>query len=72
MSFKEYLNEAKVQKEFDDSIDATDFMDKLGFMINSPALLDWAGHTGPKAKKIIKNIVSAWSDFDKEIENFSQ
>ncbi len=53
MSFKDYFLQQTAGKtavvesatKFDDSVDATEFMQKIGDMISSPVLYNWAKST---------------------------
>lgn len=63
--FKEFIKEAQ---EFKDSRDATEFMDKLGVMLNDKRLKSWAAETSRSTSSALTKLISAYNSFIDEIE----
>ena len=66
------LREGKLPKAFEDSSDATAFMEQLGSMITAPVLINWAKETDnnfdTKTLVKLKSLNKAYDEFMSEME----
>lgn len=71
-TFTQFLSEQKIPPKFEDSVDATEFMDTIHQMIKSKALKDWAKLTDQnydtQTVSKLDKLRSAMLDFLDEID----
>lgn len=63
--FRAFITEGR---EFSDTLEATEYMDKLGAMLNDKRLKAWASETSKSTSSALNKVISSYSSFMDEIE----